>query len=119
MAPQPRWTVPVNMRAQDKQVLDAALSIAKNEGRDITSVFRMALAEFVKTRSGVNEERKMDEFLVNTSEISVNRLYNRVLTPGELKGWSDASLVDSAKLVRARKQELDSELRKRGYFLKW
>ena len=107
------------MRAQDKQVLDAALSIAKNEGRDITSIFRMALAEFVKTRSSIKEGRKMDEFLDKGSEILGSPRFDWILTPKELKRWSDVGLINFAKVVRARKQEIDSEIRKRGYFFKW
>ena len=59
----PRWTVPINMRLEDKPVLDAALIIAKEEGTDITKIFRMALLEFVRTRAGSAEVRKIDEFL--------------------------------------------------------
>jgi len=116
MAPQPRWTVPVNMRSQDKEVLDSALRIAKSEGSDITSVFRTALAEFVRTRTR-SEGRRMDEFLDSSTTSDLN--CNRILTPGELRTWSEVEILVAARVVRARKQELDSELRRRGYFFKW
>src|ERR1022692_2468040 len=116
MAPQPRWTVPINMRSQDKPVLDAALAIAKIEGTDITTIVRTALAEFVKTKARA-EGRKMDEFL-DHSEMS-NPIYNRVLTAHELRRWSESDLLDAAKVVRARREELDSELRKRGHYFRW
>jgi hypothetical protein len=116
MAPQPRWTVPINMRSQDKPILDAALRIAKNEGSDITTVFRTALSEFVRTRT-LPEGEKMDKFLDN-SEMS-DPIYNRILTPGELKKWTDSDLLSVSKRVKARREELDFELRRRGYFFKW
>jgi len=116
MVPQPRWTIPVNMRSQDKPILDAAMSIARSEGSDITTVFRAALANFVRTRVRI-EAGTMDQFL-RESEMS-SQVFNHVLTPVQLKNWSENSLLDSAKLVRSRKQELDSELRRRGYFFKW
>ena|SRR5579862_6124372 len=116
MAPQPRWTVPINMRLQDKSILDAALRIAKNEGSDITTVFRSALAEFVRTRA-LPEGEKMDKFLDN-SEMS-DPIYNRILTPGELRKWTDSDLLGVSKRVKARREELDFELRRRGYFFKW
>jgi len=116
MVPQPRWTIPINMRQQDKPVLDAALIIAKSEGSDITTVFRSALAEFVRMRALPNE-RKMDEFLEDRT--MSNQVYNRVLTPHELESWSEARLLDAAKLIRSRKDELNAELRKRGFFFKW
>src|SRR5579862_8225853 len=106
MAPQPRWTVPINMRLQDKPILDAALRIAKSEGSDITTVFRTALAEFVSTRVSPEGER-MDKFL-DDSEMS-NPIYNRILTPGELRKWTDSDLLDISKRVKARREELDFE----------
>ena len=117
MAPQPRWTIPVNMRMQDKPVLDAALEIAKREGSNITTIFRVALEEFVrvKSRSGV---QKLDRFL-DDSESSSNGMYGRVLTPAELRSWSESSLLDAAKRIRSRKDELDSALRERGYSFRW
>jgi len=117
MAPRPRWTVPVNMRSQDKDVLDAAMRIAKSEGSDITTVFRTALAEFVRTRASQTAGRKMDEFLDN-SEMA-NPVYQKILTPVMLGKWSVDEIFHAAKLVRSRKQELDFELRRRGYFFSW
>jgi hypothetical protein len=117
MAPQPHWTIPVNFRVQDKSVLDAALNIAKIEGKDITSVFRAALLEFIERNALQTGGRRMDEFL-DISEMS-KPVYNRILTPQELVSWSESSLLDAAKLIRSRKDELDAELRRRGFFIKW
>jgi len=103
------------MRSQDKDVLDAALRIAKSEGSDITTVFRTALAEFVRTKNR-SEGRRMDEFLDDSKS---GPIYNRILTPRELRTWSEVELFGAARVVRARKEELDSELRRRGYFFKW
>jgi len=115
--PQPRWTVPVNFRAQDKSILDAALNIAKSQETDITSIFRTALVEFVRRKSQGTEVRKMDEFL-DDSKKSVTSC-NEVLTPMQLKIWSDEDLLNMARRVRSRKFELDHELRRRGFFLTW
>jgi hypothetical protein len=112
-----RWTIPVNMRIEDKPVLDAALNIAKEEGTNVTKICRTALYEFVGRNVRSAGMKKMDEFL-DKSAMSVPT-YNHMLTPRELRSWSDDSLLDSAKLVRSRQQELDSELRSRGYFFKW
>jgi|SRR5579862_8732087 len=117
MAPQPRWTIPINIRQQDKPILDAALLIAKNEGSDITTVFRTALAEFIRIRESQSEGRRLDEFL-DDSEI-LNPFFNTVLTPAELRNWSEARLLQASKLIRSRKEELEAELRKRGYFFRW
>ena len=95
-------------------MLDAA--IAKMDGSDVTTIFRKALAEFVKSRS-VKEGRKMDEFLED-SAIS-NPIYKTVLTPKELRRWSENELLQFAKRVRSRKMELDWELRRRGYYFRW
>jgi len=93
------------------------VTIARDEGNNVTSIFREAIAEFVKTRARSAEGKKLDEFLKDSAMSSTLR--NRILTPAELKNWSDDSLLDAAKLVRSRQAELDSELRRRGYFFKW
>ena len=116
MAPQPRWTIPINMRSQDKPILDAALEIARRDGSDITTVFRTALAQFVINKSKA-EGPRIDEFL-DFSEKS-DGIYNRILTPAELRSWTVAGVLEAARHVRARQQELDSELRRRGYFFRW
>ena len=96
-------------------MLDAALKIARSDGSDITNVFRTALAEFVRKRA-LSEGEKMDKFLnPETSTL----IYNRILTPGELRKWSDSDLLNASKRVKSRKEELDFELRRRGYFFKW
>jgi len=105
------------MRAQDKPVLDAALTIARSEGSDITTVFRAALAEFVRTKASQAGARRIDEFIDETG--ITNPIYNRVLTPKELRNWSEASVLYAARLIRSRKEELDSELQRRGYYFSW
>jgi hypothetical protein len=78
----PRWTIPINMRERDKPVLDAALAIAKDDGSDITKVFRVALEEFVRTRAR-KDGRKLDEYF-DDSKIP-DRPYDRIFTPRELR----------------------------------
>ncbi len=111
------WTIPVNMRLEDKPVLDAALNIAKEERTDITKIFRTALSEFVGRRAGSADTRKIDEFL--DKRAMSDRICNQILKPAELRNWSDENLLEIAKVVRARLEELDSELRRRGYFFRW
>jgi len=88
-----------------------------DEGNNITHVFREAIAEYVKKRAQSKEGKRLDEFL-NDSEMSYTP-GDKISTPTELMNWSDDNLLDAAKLVRSRKQELDSALRSRGYFFKW
>jgi hypothetical protein len=112
-----RWTIPINMRLEDKPVLDAALNIAKEEGTNITKIFRRALYEFVGRKVESSGMKKMDEFLDRSS--MSDPIFNRVLTPKELRNWPEVDLVSAAKQIRARKEELDSELRRRGFYFKW
>ncbi len=118
MAPQPTFTFPVSFRQVDEPIFDALVSIARKEGCNVTSVFRLALTEFVesKTRSD-STGRKLDEFL-DKSAMSAP-IYNEMLTPVELRSWMESDLLHAAKLVRGRKDELDHELRRRGYVFRW
>jgi len=113
----PRYTVAINFRQQDKLLLDALRTIASDEDTNITSVFRAAIAEYVRTRAQSKEGKRLDELLNNSAASDIAS--NRVLSPAELRNWSDESLLGAAKVVRSRKQELDSALRSRGYFFKW
>jgi len=115
--PQPHWTVPVNFRAQDRSVLDAALNIAKNEGSDVTSVFRTALSEFVGRKNLQHEGPKLDKFIRDS--VMPEPIFNKVLTPKILGLWSESDLLSAAKKVRSRKWELDCELRLRGFDFDW
>jgi hypothetical protein len=45
--------------------------------------------------------------------------YKKLLTPEEIKGWHDSEVLDLAKHVRARKEELQMELARRGYHFRW
>jgi len=120
MAPQPRWTIPVNIRQQDKPILDAAFVIAKTEGINITNVFRNALTEYVRVRQKASKHgasERMDNYLGLSSFGLV--VHSNLLTPEDLRQWTDADVLTVAKQVRARKQELESELRRRGYYFRW
>jgi hypothetical protein len=97
-------------------MLDAAVRIAKSEGSDITTVFRTALAEFVRTKA-LPEGEKIDRFLENSK--TEDQIYSRILTPADLRNWSDSGLVRTSKCIKSRMQELDSELRRRGFYFKW
>jgi len=122
LAPNPRYTLAVNIRKQDKFILDALILLSQIDRCDITTVARRALEYYVRDRQksvGEDGERKMDEFMTGNSLHSRQDFFSTLLTPEILKGFSDTEIIAFAKTVRARHQELDGELRKRGYFLKW
>jgi len=105
------------MRLVDRPLLDNAILIAKSEGLELTSIFRNALQEYVKRRLGSRGEggtRKMEEYFDSASV-----LHSEILSPDKLKEWTDSELVATAKVIRARKEELESELRSRGYYFRW
>ena len=114
LALKPRWVHPLNFREQDKAILDASVLIARREGSDLTNVIRDALREYT-TAKLQGESQKLDVFMRDLEVTSLKKL----LIPEELKVWPDSDVLDLAKLVRSRKQELEFELRKRGYFFPW
>jgi len=117
MALKPRYVHPLNFRAEDKEVLDAALLIAKNEDSDLTNVIRTALKIYIASKVGASGVRRIDDFLDNS--VSSDPMYNRLLTPKELGPWPINNLLDFAKHLKSRKEEIDGELRHRGYFVRW
>jgi hypothetical protein len=119
MAPKPRWVVPLNFRSGDKLLLDSVLFLAKKEEVHITDIIRDALLEYTKRKLDLCETsgtHRIDEFLAsNLREGSLSG----ILTREELKTWQDSDVTHFAKMVRARKQELESELRRRGHHFPW
>jgi hypothetical protein len=86
----------------------------------MTSLVRGVLEEYA-TRSKALEPSagmKIDQFL-ERSLIAEATVSNHVFTPLELRKWNDAELLHTAKLLRARMQELSGELRKRKIFFSW
>jgi len=114
MTIKPRWVHPLNFRAEDKGVLDAAIQVAKKEDRSLTNVIRDALRAYTDAKLQGDANEKLDRFVDEPCP-----QFRRQLSPEELKSWIDAEVLDTAKLVRARKQELEFELRKRGYYFRW
>jgi len=110
----PRWVHPLNFRAEDKAVLDAAVLIAKKDGSNLTNVIRDALRAYTTEKLQGEIDQKLDEF-VN----GYYPHYRKMFTPDELRGWIEADILDIARLIRARKQELEFELRRRGYYFQW
>ena len=88
--------------------------VAKKEGSNLTNVIRDALKMYTTTKLHGDEYQKLDKF-VNESYPH----YRNMLTPEELREWIDTDVLDIARLIRARKQEIESELRKRGYYFQW
>jgi hypothetical protein len=119
MALKPRWVVPLNFRAGDKPLLDDVVFLAKKEDVNVTDIIRDALIEYTGRNLYLCEvigTRRIDEFLVpGPREVPLS--HN--LTPEGLKSWEDADVLAFARTVKARKQELEFELKRRGYYFQW
>lgn len=113
----PRWVHPLNFRAQDKETLDAALQIAKKDGTNLTEIIRIALKEYAEKHGLEACATKMDSFLEKNPALKPE--YLEILTPALLKAWSDGEVLGFARQVRARRQEIEAELRRRGYRFEW
>ncbi len=113
----PRWVHPLNFRQEDKAVLDAAILIGKDEGSSLTGVIRSALKEYVSSKNGQTPLLKIDDFIEGSLNSSYD--YKRQLSPKELEELTDESVLHMARLIRARKEELESDLRRRGYYFRW
>jgi hypothetical protein len=116
----PRWTFPLNFRAQDSEILQDLERIAKEHDTNITTVMRCALQEYVLGKKRAADFKKIDEFLdkgdiADTRMRSVVSDYHEILSPDRLKQWQDEELLSFARAIRGRKFELEAELKKRGY----
>ena len=119
MVLKPRWVVPLNFRLEDKPLLDDIMFLAKKEELNITDIIRDALIEHTRKKLDLREKsgtHKIDEFMVSDSR---ENSFVKVFTRDELKSWQDGEVLNVAKTVRARKQELEMELRKRGFYFVW
>jgi hypothetical protein len=114
----PRWVHAQNFRLEDKEILERALMIAEREKTDLTHIIRIALSQYVK-KVDLREDklRKLDEFLSDSQ--FVDPYYGQVLTPERLKQWEDGEVLQLAKKIRGRKEELEAELRRRRYYFRW
>ena len=120
MTPKPRYVLPLNFRAEDKPLLDRIVLLAKKEDENLTAVIRTALNEFAERRCATlerGETHRIEEFC--PPPFGAKPVFGDMLTPARLKRWQDDELLSAAKTIRARKQELDSELRRRGYYFSW
>ncbi len=106
----------MNFRAQDKETLDAAVQIAKDQGSNLTEIIRIALKEYTEARAKTTAITRIDDFL---DKSRVNPQLVEVLNPSILKEWPDGEAIRFAKLLRARMQEIDFELRRRGFYFDW
>jgi hypothetical protein len=111
-----RWVHPLNFREQDKAILDAAVFLARREGSDLTNVIREALKEYTSTKLLKEQGQKLDLFIGDPTFTSP---VDKLLTRDELKAWHDSDVLHFARLIRARKEELDFELGRRGYHFRW
>ncbi len=97
-----------------------AFAIAKADGTEITTLIRTALKEYVGIRQEGSQEarsKKMDDYLESSPFELV--IHPKPLTREDLRQWADSDVLTAARHVRARKQELDFELRGRGYYFRW
>ena len=109
------FTVPVNFRSRDRPIMEAALEIAEEEHVTITALFRNAMSDYVLKKKRDSVDAKLEHFL--EPRIPSCETLDKVLTPEILKGWSDQDLLSMTRKVRARTEELEAELKKRGYFM--
>ena len=119
MAIKPRYVFPLNFRAEDKVILDEAIRISEERRVDLTSIMREALKRFTEAEGEKSISPKMDDFLGYSLRNGMDPAYRKVLTPADLKVIIDSDVLRFAKLVRGRKQELEAELRRRGYHFVW
>ena len=112
-----RWIISVNFRETDQMVLEAANEIALREDTSLTEILRTALRQYVDARTyTLGSTKKMDEFL---DRINIDPQYLQLLTPSALKGWEDTQILSFARQLRARKEEISFELKRRGYLFDW
>jgi hypothetical protein len=119
MVVQPHFTVPVNIRAKDRPLIEAALEIAQRENKLLTSIFREALAEYVERRKPGEGSLKLEQYFDSQPLSSSAASMEKVLIPSELRKWSDPDLLCFARKIRARASELELELKKRHIFFRW
>jgi len=86
--------------------------LAKKEELHLTVIIRHALLEYTRKKLDLDETRKIDEFVGTDSKKDFS---SSILTQEELQTWEDSKVLKVAKSIRARKQEVEIELRKRGY----
>ena len=116
MPPKPRWTHPVNFRSEDKEILEGALKVARNEGSNLTNIIRDALRLYVSSKLLSEGTLKLDQFVDNSK---LSHFRERPLTLEEIKSWSDEEVLRLAKQIRGKQQQLQFELKKRGFYFSW
>jgi len=114
-----RATLPLNFRHVDLELLDFLEERATIEGCTITSLVRKILFEYAereKQKISSRSDLRIDRFFEN-SNMKCEISSSKVLTPDVLRTFTDSEIVRLAKLIRARKQEVSSEFRRRNYLL--
>jgi len=80
---------------------------------------REALKRFTEEEGEKSRSPRMDDFLGDSMGNGVDPTCKKVLSPADLKVMLDSDVLWFAKLVRGRKQELEAELKRRGYHFVW
>jgi hypothetical protein len=107
---------------ETRETWEAFKAIAKRDGyRSASDLARKIIADYVKAHLGSN-----DQFILTkwSDERTANDTFalptiGEVLTVERRGKWSDDELVQVAKAVKGRKQELEAELKRRGYWWEW
>src|SRR5437899_2040749 len=91
MTLKPRWVHLLNFREEDKAMLDAAIVLARRDGSDLTHVIRDALKEYTAAKLRGEAGQKLDSFIDGVGSSSSS--FKKLLSPKELKGWSDVEII--------------------------
>ncbi len=119
-----RFTHAINFRESDKSLLDDAIAVSKEESINFTNLARRAIAEYVgarKKRKASGENGKLEDYLngLSSGKTGSYPSIDYLLTPQELANWSDEDLWRLARQLKGRREEVESALRKRGFFVQW
>ena len=93
---------PLNFRQEDKPLLDASLCLAEGEHSNLTNVIRHALQEYVSTHSRKDDAPALDEFMKDPTYKALPPV-TKLLSPEDLRDWSDETLLLFARNIRARR----------------
>jgi hypothetical protein len=74
VALKPRWVHPLNFREQDKEIMDAAVLLARREGSDLTTVIREALKMYTTSKLREDASQKLDSFIRDVGLSSIKKL---------------------------------------------
>lgn len=105
------------------------MEIAEREKTDLTHIIRDALQLYANTKreqlaNGGSTHpsipgEKIEDYLEHPGSLHEPARIDGVLKPCDLDLWSEEILLRYAKHLRSRKEEVDSALRRRGFYIRW